>query len=736
MVDVYLEEATGGYKIYFMKGSDKVYLNVIPRDNDATKTNVVFQTIAENAAPSVYELNTEFGYVKTACVGTEWYLGTYGTNVSISASKTSYISDTSTIGVSQFVAWFATVGQGGTTPEQPPVNPEQPPVNPEQPAASGSADFDTIVTSNPNGDGGYTASYTTTNGWTTVNCAIQSGGATVMNPQYPVIGPDNTYKAVCLNGKVSAPGKITSPKLTGGISKLTVNYTKMFTDTELSVTVTVTEVATGNTQTHVIAKSLDKNEKYVVYTDEWTLETPVAGEFTIEIVNNSPTASTSNKDRMTILSINWEGSASGGSGSTTPEQPPVTPEQPAGPTVVETPVAGTAYKFGMVQANVENKIFYLTGAMSSYYMATTEDAAAAVDVYLEETTGGYYLYAMVGGAKKYINMVVSGTHVNGAFEAAASTVYTYDATSKTVIATVNDAPYWFGTRNDNTYTTVGPCKTEYNGFYCQFYTVGQGSTTPEQPETPETPAGNTLTIPQALELGAAQGKGEYTTEKYQITATVKSIEHTTYGNMYIKDEAGNEILVYGTWNADGTQKYGEMTEKPTVGATVTLLSPVGNYNGTPQLKDAWILSFVPSTTPVPEGSGIPEGGILLDFADAENRTAYSSTQQMWEQNGVKLTNNKGASTSNVGDYTNPVRLYKNTDVTIEYAGMTKLVFDCTNIDKKYAEDALLPTLQAVSGATVTMEGKIITVVLDAAANSFSFTTTAQSRVTALYVYTN
>ena len=126
MVDVYLEEATGGYKIYFMKGSDKVYLNVIPRDNDATKTNVVFQTIAENAAPSVYELNTEFGYVKTACVGTEWYLGTYGTNVSISASKTSYISDTSTIGVSQFVAWFATVGQGGTTPEQPPVNPEQP----------------------------------------------------------------------------------------------------------------------------------------------------------------------------------------------------------------------------------------------------------------------------------------------------------------------------------------------------------------------------------------------------------------------------------------------------------------------------------------------------------------------------------------------------------------------------------------------------------------------------------
>ena len=44
-----------------------------------------------------------------------------------------------------------------------------------------------------------------------------------------------------------------------------------------------------------------------------------------------------------------------------------------------------------------------------------------------------------------------------------------DTTAKTVIATIDDAPYWLGTRNDKNYTTVGPCKTEYEGFYCQFY---------------------------------------------------------------------------------------------------------------------------------------------------------------------------------------------------------------------------------------------------------------------------
>ena len=138
--------------------------------------------------------------------------------------------------------------------------------------------------------------------------------------------------------------------------------------------------------------------------------------------------------------------------------------------VVANPKAGVAYKFGMVQENVDKKaVYYLKGGMASYYMATSSSSSAAIDVYLEETSGGFYLYAMVNGSKKYINMVVNGTHVNGAYEDAAKTVYTYDAEAQTVIATVDGAPYWFGTRNDKNYTTVGPCKTEYEGFYCKFY---------------------------------------------------------------------------------------------------------------------------------------------------------------------------------------------------------------------------------------------------------------------------
>lgn len=182
-------------------------------------------------------------------------------------------------------------------------------VAPETPVVSGSsADFDSITlpSNKQNGDSSYTNSYTTTNGWVTANSAIQAGGATDMNPQFTVIGSDNTSKAVCMNGNTSAPGSITSPTLTGGVSKITINFTKMFTDTELSFTVTVTDVATGTEYTKVISRTLEKNEKYVVYTEEWVLDTALTGDFTIELVNNCPTGATGNKDRVTILDIIWE----------------------------------------------------------------------------------------------------------------------------------------------------------------------------------------------------------------------------------------------------------------------------------------------------------------------------------------------------------------------------------------------------------------------------------------------
>ena len=149
MVDVYLESVSGGYRMYFLDGTVKTYLNIVSRSG-TTSTNVVLQTLAQNANPSVYQLNTQYRYVKTTVDGNDWYLGSYQNHYNISSSNTSYISDVSKIGVSQFPAWFAASGSQNTpsVPDEPdtPVVPDEPdtpvvPGDPDVPQGEPSATY-------------------------------------------------------------------------------------------------------------------------------------------------------------------------------------------------------------------------------------------------------------------------------------------------------------------------------------------------------------------------------------------------------------------------------------------------------------------------------------------------------------------------------------------------------------------------------------------------------------------
>ena len=60
-----------------------------------------------------------------------------------------------------------------------------------------------------------------------------------------------------------------------------------------------------------------------------------------------------------------------------------------------------------------------------------------------------------------------------------------------------------------------------------------------------------------------------------------------------------------------------------------------------------------------------EATATISFANKAQRTVYTTSQQVWEQNGIVVTNDKASSTSNVGDYANPARFYKNSKVTIQ-----------------------------------------------------------------------
>ena len=100
-------------------------------------------------------------------------------------------------------------------------------------------------------------------------------------------------------------------------------------------------------------------------------------------------------------------------------------------------------------------------------------------------------------------------------------------------------------------------------------------------------------IPDAISIGNKLGSNKATTEYYYIRGTIKSIQNPTYGNLYLVDENGNEIYVYGLYDSKGV-RYDSMNIKPGAGDTITICSTIYKYdNGsiTIELKNATLIEI-------------------------------------------------------------------------------------------------------------------------------------------------
>ena len=118
----------------------------------------------------------------------------------------------------------------------------------------------------------------------------------------------------------------------------------------------------------------------------------------------------------------------------------------------------------------------------------------------------------------------------------------------------------------------------------------------------------------------------------------------------------------------------------------------------------------------------------LTFDSTEKRTSFSTTQQVWEENGVTLTNDKAGSTTNIADYANPVRFYKSSTITVAYDNMAKIEFACSSAS--YAT-----SLQKSIGNEAIASDKIVTVTLSSAQDSYTVTLSdGQVRMNSITVY--
>lgn len=268
---------------------------------------------------------------------------------------------------------------------------------------------------------------------------------------------------------------------------------------------------------------------------------------------------------------------------------------------------GQAYNLTYYHGN-NKATYYITGDMSGYYMAVTEDVNLAVNVYVEETEGGYHLYCISWGEKKYINMITTDTgYVNASFDDAASTVYTYDETLKTIVATVGTQPYMFGTKSTDgsTYSTIGPVVTVADKY---FYATLAESTVPDQE------ASSLVTPEQIVNAAYELAEGEQLEGKFTLTGIIKSVDEAyseQYKNITVTIIVGNmtdkPMVVYRV-KGDGADQIG-------VGDEITVTGTIINYKGTIEFNsgcslDSWV-DYDESNVPVtPVDPNAPTYGVV------------------------------------------------------------------------------------------------------------------------------
>ena len=125
--------------------------------------------------------------------------------------------------------------------------------------------------------------------------------------------------------------------------------------------------------------------------------------------------------------------------------------------------------------------------------------------------------------------------------------------------------------------------------------------------------------------------------------------------------------------------------------------------------------------------------VELSFATTNNRDSQTNTQQVWSQNGITFTNNKASSSSNVANYSNPVRLYAKSQVIVghESGKITQIVFVCNSAS--YAT-SMNTSIGTVTGATIAVSGSNVTVTFSNAVENFTVASlTAQIRLNSLKV---
>ena len=313
-------------------------------------------------------------------------------------------------------------------------------------------------------------------------------------------------------------------------------------------------------------------------------------------------------------------------------------------------------------------------------------------------------------------------------------MYVQDETGALQLRLSADHTYAFGTKLqiDLTGTTLG----QYGGAVQVEVNVSKIT---------EVSTGNTVepkTVAMADFL-ANKYEGQYVAlEGVQVAEsdlTKTWVSGSAHTNINMEDAQGNKFIVFSS-------KYATFGTETVAQGAGTIKGIASINNGNIQIIFAQASDYAgltgerfASVTPEPEPTPDPTPGedpvvgdtATIDFSDVAYRTVRTDDQQVWVANGITVTNDKGASTSNVGDYAAPARFYKSSNLTIAAEkAFTQIVFNCDDYKTTYPTDLQ----NSITSGSVSVNGTVVTVTLDSAATSFAITNLAgQVRVDSITV---
>jgi len=503
-VDVYLESASGGYRLYFYDGDTKTYICVYERTDGDPGYGKGSLKLATAVPTEIFTYDSVSDtLVYTADDGENaYYMGTYSTFTTFSVSNTCYITgnNAGNVDVSQFPARLEEVDNSipettepAATEDTEPTTTEPEPTTPKPTFSKPQIGTAYKMVMNNNGTNLYFNGQTESE-----NVTYRLASTTDLSAAVDVFVEANGsgYALYFMNGN-------------------TKTYIRLYerTDGDPSygkgslelVTSAPAEVLTVDADTGTLIYTADADNSYYMGTYSTYTTFSVSNTYYITGDNAGNVDVSQFPARLeevdNSIPETTEPVATEATEPTTAEPEPTTPK----PTFSK-PQIGTAYKMVM---NSNGTNLYFNGQTESenvtYRLASTTDLPAAVDVFVEANGSGYALYFMNGNTKTYIRLYerTDGDpgYGKGSLELVTSKpaeILTYDAAADTLVYTADDGEnaYYMGTYG--TYTTFSVSNTYYitgdkvstvdvSQFPARLIKSGAVSETPTQPIEPTQP---------------------------------------------------------------------------------------------------------------------------------------------------------------------------------------------------------------------------------------------------------